>query len=163
MLFLVFALFISVYSFGQSFYNNNLSSNFFSSQNGGFLLNNPSNFDLSIVYDHLTSTYILQNKIGSINVGEPRIMSFNEYQKYAQQNLVNDYWSIRSKERGGSQSSSIIGPVKLYIPGKSFDRVFGGNSVDIRPQGSAELIFGLKINRIDNPALPEEQLSLIHI
>ena len=41
--------------------------------------------------------------------------------------------------------------------GKSFDRVFGGNAVDIRPQGSTELIFGLKINSIDNPSLPEEQ------
>ena len=40
---------------------------------------------------------------------------------------------------------------------KAFDKIFGGNAVDIRPQGSAELIFGLKINRLDNPQLPEEQ------
>ena len=40
---------------------------------------------------------------------------------------------------------------------KAFDKIFGGNAVDIRPQGSSELIFGLKQNRIDNPSLPEEQ------
>ena len=155
-LFLVFALFIGTYALGQVSYNN-LSSNFYNSQNSGILLNNPSNFNVSIVYDPLTNTYILQNKIGTINIGDPRVMSFNEYQKYAQESLVNDYWSIRSKERLGNQNYSMMGPVKLYIPGKSFDRVFGGNSVDIRPQGSAELIFGLKINRIENPALTEEQ------
>ena len=43
------------------------------------------------------------------------------------------------------------------MPGKTFDRIFGGNAVDIRPQGSAELIFGLKTNRLDNPALTEDQ------
>ena len=63
---------------------------------------------------------------------------------------------MRSKERGGNQTSA-LGLPKLFIPGKAFDKVFGGNAVDIRPQGSAELIFGLKINRIDNPSLPEEQ------
>ena len=67
---------------------------------------------------------------------------------------------MRSKQRIGN-STSALGLPKLYIPGKSFDRVFGGNSVDIRPQGSSELIFGLKINRIDNPALPEEQRKTV--
>ena len=62
----------------------------------------------------------------------------------------------RSKDRS-SQQNSRMGLPKLYIPGQAFDKVFGGNSVDIRPQGSAELIFGLKINRLDNPSLTEEQ------
>ena len=155
-LFLVFALFISVFSFGQKSYNGMLL-NFFNSQNTGLFLNNPTNFNDSISYDPVTNTYFLQKKVGDVSIGDPIIMSFNEYQRYAQESIVNDYWSIRSKERLGNQNSSNMGPVKLYIPGKSFDRVFGGNTVDIRPQGSAELIFGLKINRIDNPALPEDQ------
>ena len=52
---------------------------------------------------------------------------------------------------------SALGLPKLFVPGKSFDRVFGGSAVDIRTQGSAELIFGIKVNKIDNPSLPEEQ------
>ena len=39
---------------------------------------------------------------------------------------------------------------KLYVGGETFDKVFGGNTVDIR-QGSTELIFSLRINRLDNP------------
>ena len=44
-----------------------------------------------------------------------------------------------------------MGLPKLYVGGETFDKVFGGNTVDIRPQGSAELIFSLRINRLDNP------------
>ena len=32
---------------------------------------------------------------------------------------------------------------KLKVGGEIFDRIFGGNSVDIRPNGSAELIFAI--------------------
>ena len=35
--------------------------------------------------------------------------------------------------------------------------------VDIRPQGSAELIFGLKINRLDNPSLAVSMINTFFI
>ena len=123
-------------------------------------MNKPSNFNSSIDFNPLTNTYIIQNKIGEINIDKPQILSFPEYQQYSQSKIINDYWDLRSKERIGNQNS-LMGSVKLFIPGKSFDRVFGGNAVDIRPQGSAELIFGLKINRVDNPSLPEEQRKTV--
>ena len=119
-------------------------------------MNTPPNFNATVIFNLETNKYIVQEKIGGLDFGNPKIMSFSEYQDYAQQKSVKDYWNLRSKERGGNQTSA-LGLPKLFIPGKAFDRVFGGNAVDIRPQGSAELIFGLKINRIDNPSLPEEQ------
>ncbi|MEC7863808.1 MAG: cell surface protein SprA, partial [Bacteroidota bacterium] len=158
--FLVVTLFFSVNLLGQSAFDSSLAFPFSGSKSGGLFMNTPSNFNSSVVYEPLTNTYIVQYKIGDLNFGEPKIMSFVEYQKYAQTNLVNDYWNLRSKERMGNQSSA-LGLPKLYIPGKSFDRVFGGNAVDIRPQGSSELIFGLKINRVDNPSLTEEQRKTI--
>jgi len=42
---------------------------------------------------------------------------------------------------------------KIYIPGKVFETIFGNNTVDIRPQGSAEITFGLISNRRDDPML----------
>ncbi len=158
--FLVVTLFLSVNLLGQSASDSTLAFPFSGFQSSGMFMNTPTNFTSSIVYDPLTNTYILQHKIGTLRFGEPKIMSFLEYQKYSQNNSVNDYWSLRSKERRGNQTSA-LGMPKLYIPGKSFDRVFGGNAVDIRPQGAAELIFGLKINRVDNPSLPEEQRKTV--
>ena len=153
---LILTLFFSVDIFCQSNSDFSLIYPFSSIQDRGIFLNIPSNFTSSVIYDPLTNNYIIQEKIGDLNFGDPRVMSFSEYQKYIQNNSINDYWSLRSKSRVGNQTSA-LGLPKLYIPGKSFDRVFGGNAVDIRPQGSTELIFGLKINSIDNPSLPEEQ------
>ena len=123
-------------------------------------LGNPSNFKTSLVYDSKTNTYIKRDLIGDINVSSPLYYNFLDFQKLAEKDLIQNYWKELSKSRNVNQISS-LGIPKLFIPGKSFDRIFGGNSVDIRPQGSAELIFGLKINRIDNPALPEEQRKTV--
>ena len=128
--------------------------------NGVDLFPTPSNFNSYITYDAITNTYLKQDRYGNLNFGAPQILSFTEYQEFTNKNLISDYWKMRSSQRNGTNSSA-LGLPKLYIPGKSFDRVFGGNSVDIRPQGSSELIFGLKINRIDNPALPEEQRKTV--
>jgi len=154
--FLFSALIFSVSVLGQSVSDSSLAFPFSGNQSGGVFMNTPPNFNSNVVYDPLTNTYIVQNKIGILNYGAPKILSFSEYQQYAQNKSIKDYWNMRSKERAGNQTS-FLGLPKLFIPGESFDRVFGGNAVDIRPQGSAELIFGLKINRLDNPALPEAQ------
>ena len=155
-LFLVFTLFFSVNLSAQSVADTTLSYPFSGAQSGGLFMNTPPNFNATVIFNPETNKYIVQEKIGGLDFGNPKIMSFSEYQDYAQQKSVKNYWNLRSKERGGNQTSA-LGLPKLFIPGKAFDRVFGGNAVDIRPQGSAELIFGLKINRIDNPSLPEEQ------
>ena len=47
----------------------------------------------------------------------------------------------------------------MTIKGETFDRIFGGNEIDIRPQGSAELSFGINRSTRDNPALPANQRS----
>ena len=39
-------------------------------------MNKPSNFNSSIDFNPLTNTYIIQNKIGEINIDKPQILSF---------------------------------------------------------------------------------------
>ena len=126
------------------------------SSNRSILLNKPSNFNKTIIYDNETNQYYLQNKIGKLDFGRPQVLNFNEYQSYNFNKSIKKYWSNRSKEKSGSSNFS-LGLPKLFVPGKAFDKIFGGNAVDIRPQGSAELIFGLKVNKLENPSLPEEQ------
>ena len=116
----------------------------------------PPNISSEVNYDLTNNQYFIQNKIGSLDAGKPRTFRFKEYQQYKLNKSIAEYWDLKSGERKGNQSS-VFGFPKLFIPGQAFDRIFGGNAVDIRPQGSAELIFGLKINRLDNPQLPEEQ------
>jgi cell surface protein SprA len=156
LLVLVFALvFANTHLSGQSS-DSTLAYPFLGNQSGGMFMNTPGNIKSQVSYDILNNQYSLQNKIGELKLGRSTTLDFKEYQQYKMKNSIADYWNDRSKERTGNQTSA-LGLPKLFIPGQAFDKIFGGNSVDIRPQGSAELIFGLKINRLDNPALPEEQ------
>ena len=77
-------------------------------------------FNATVFFNPESNKYIVQEKIGGLDFGNPKIMSFSEYQDYAQQKSVKDYWNLRSKERGGNQTSA-LGLPKLFIPGKAFD------------------------------------------
>jgi len=152
----VFALIFANATLWAQSTDTTLAYPFSGNQNGGMFMNNPPNIHDQVNYDFTNNQYLIQNKIGRLDAGKARTLGFQEYQEYKMDKSIAEYWDIKSGERKGNQTSA-LGLPKLYIPGQAFDRIFGGNAVDIRPQGSAELIFGLKINRLDNPALPEEQ------
>ena len=142
--------------FNQLNLDTTLNYPFNNSQVGGLFLNNPSNFKTKIIYDPSLNLYFFESKIGTLSSGLSKSFSFEEYNDLQTKNILSDYWSNKSRQRL-LNNKSFSGLPKLYVPGKTFDRIFGGNAVDIRPQGSAELIFGLKTNRLDNPALTEDQ------
>ena len=152
-LFTVFILFFKP-SFAQN--DSSLAYPFSGNQSGGLYMSNPSTFNTYVEYDPITNQYYQWQRIGERKVGLPKVMSFQEYQEYQLSKSTSTYWDLRSGERK-VRETSVFGLPKLYIGGQAFDRLFGGNTVDIRPQGSAELIFSLRINRLDNPSLPEEQ------
>ena len=153
----VFAIIFAITNLrAQSTADTALAYPFSGNQNRGVFMYDPPNIHNQVKYDITNNQYLIQNKIGGLDAEKGRVLGFQEYQQFKMQKSIANYWSDRSKERVGNQTSA-LGLPKLFIPGQAFDRIFGGNAVDIRPQGSAELIFGLKINKLDNPALPEEQ------
>ncbi|NQT78316.1 MAG: cell surface protein SprA [Bacteroidetes bacterium] len=122
----------------------------------GLFLGNPSNLQTEIEYDPETNQYLFQNKIGDLNYRNPTYMSFDEYQEFELKNSVRSYWKERSMGSAGLDRGDGIIP-KIYIGGKFFETIFGNNTIDIRPQGSAELIFGIMNNKTDNPTLNVRQ------
>ena len=130
--------------------DSNLTYQFNPNEYGGLFMNTPSNFKTKVVYDENTDKYILYQRIGTTDLFSQKIMSFQEYLDFQLERMMSEHWDFRTGDRKGSVQQS-YGLPKLYVGGETFDRVFGGNTVDIRPQGSAELIFALRINRLDNP------------
>lgn len=112
----------------------------------------PSNITTEIVYDENTDEYIFVKKVGDQILETPFSVSFDEYLKYDFDKAMKSYWRQRSKSDISESRDALI--PKLEVGGEIFDRIFGGNIIDIKPQGSAELSFGLQISRIDNPSLP---------
>ena len=127
-----------------------LSYPFLSDQYGGMFMNLPDNFIKEVVYDEDTDKYILYQRIGNTELFSKKIMTFQQYLDYQLEEMMKNHWDFRSGDKQISTQQS-YGLPKLYVGGEAFDKVFGGNTVDIRPQGSAELIFSLRINRLDNP------------
>ena len=70
---------------------------------------------------------------------------------------LREYWRSRvAADELNSQPRKGMIP-KLQVNSELFDRIFGGNTVDIKPTGTAELIFGLNRNKNLNPAIPQRQ------
>ncbi|MCD6347005.1 MAG: cell surface protein SprA, partial [Bacteroidales bacterium] len=117
-------------------------------------LHMPTNIQKKVEYDLKDNEYTFKHQIGNFDYRSPYSMSFDDYRKYDFENSIKNYWFTRVRGESFEAQSSLI--PKLYIGGEAFDRIFGSNTINIRPQGSAELIFGLQVNKTDNPSLPEK-------
>ncbi|MEI7490679.1 MAG: cell surface protein SprA [Bacteroidota bacterium] len=118
-------------------------------------LKTPSNITTVVEYDPSTNQYYNLYKVGNETYRIPTTMSFSEYQDQDMQNLLQSYWKERSEAAGMDNSRGVI--PKIHIPGKFFETIFGNNTVDIRPQGSAQINFGIVSNRRDDPMLNTRQ------
>ncbi len=118
-------------------------------------LKNPSNIKETIEYDPVTRQYVYVYKIGNMTYRRPVTMSYEEFQDQDMQNMLQGYWKERSAAAGMNNGGGFI--PKIHIGGKVFETIFGNNTVDIRPQGSAEISFGLVSNKRDDPMLSTRQ------
>ena len=115
----------------------------------------PSNVEKEFEYDPESGEYNYYQKIGDRDFRRPTQMTLEEYLEYDMENSQRDFW--RKKAAAETLNESQGFRPQLNVKGELFDRIFGGNTIDIRPQGSAELSFGVNISRRDNPILPERQ------
>lgn len=116
-------------------------------------LKKPSNIKYEIEYDPITGQYVFYEKIGNLNYRLPQTMSLDDYVDYDFEKSIKDYWIERSRIKALDDQRGLI--PKLTIGGEAFNRIFGGNTIDIKPQGYVEVSFGYQMNATENPAIPE--------
>ena len=121
----------------------------------GIYLSSPSNIKGEFVYDPVSDSYIYQQKIGDMDYRNPTHLTLEEYREYEIENSGRDFFREKSKEE--DLDGGVGFRPKLYVENKTFDLLFGGNTIDVRPQGSAELSFGVNTTTRENPAIPENQ------
>ncbi len=119
-------------------------------------LNTPKNIKTQTEYDQNSNDYIIKNKIDTFNINPPDYVPFKDYLNYDFDQALKNYWKERAEAQTMSAEKKGIIP-KIKIGGEVFDRIFGGSTIDIRPQGSAELIFGINSNKRLDPALNVKQ------
>ena len=107
-------------------------------------------------YDTHTGNYFVFNKIGNLTVGQPRVLTPQEYRNFRREESMRQFWrNSHSEQRENATAGNRILPV-LQVGGDEFDRIFGSNVIEIVPQGSAELTFGITHSKTENYALPED-------
>ncbi|MFP4471096.1 MAG: cell surface protein SprA, partial [Bacteroidales bacterium] len=124
-------------------------------------LKDPANVQSEVVYDPDNNEYIIKRKIGDFDYRTPYSMPLDDYLKYDRERSIRQYWSERALASGANARGEGIIP-QIYIGGEAFERIFGSNTVDIRPQGSAELTFGVLANRRDDPTLNVRQRNVVN-
>ncbi|MEX1189657.1 MAG: cell surface protein SprA, partial [Bacteroidia bacterium] len=118
-------------------------------------LSDPANIETTIELNPETNDYDVIQKVGDKYYRYPSYLTFTEYQDLDFDNAMRKNWRDRmASDDAGKQKG--FAP-KITVPGDAFANIFGSNTIDIRPQGSAELIFGGNFNRTQNPALPIRQ------
>ncbi len=123
-------------------------------------LDNPSNVKTDVQYNPKTGNYDVKQKIGDMDYRPETYMSMKEYQDYVFKKSMRDYWRSRvaADELNEKPRKGMI--PKLQVQSELFDRIFGGNTIDIKPTGTAELIFGLNRSKNMNPAIPQKQQKI---
>ena len=121
----------------------------------GLQLNDPSNVETEIEYDPESGNYDIGQSMGDLNYRNPTYMTFDEYQEYNAGQALRDYWREKSATESEFQRKPLI--PRINVKGKLFETIFRGSTIDITPQGSAELTFGVNVSKVANPALPANQ------
>lgn len=122
---------------------------------GGISIPLPDNIKYRVEYNPLTGQYELVQTVGDLFDFRPRTsMTLEEYMNYKMNQNVSEYWrEIQKEEDEASKEFSKI----IKVGGEGFRNIFGSDEIEIRPQGSAELIFGVNSSKTNNPRIPERQ------
>lgn len=116
-------------------------------------LETPPNITPSVEYDPKNNEYNFSEKVGQLNYSTPYSMNLNEYKNYEFKRSKQENWRQRSKSESVDRRSPLM--KSINIGGEAFDKIFGTNTINIVPQGSAELIFGISTSKVNNPNISE--------
>jgi len=119
-------------------------------------LKDPNQMKLDVEID-TAMNYTIYEKIGDLNYRPTSSMSFTEFKQHQDRQQLKSYWQGRSRAQDGESAVSGRGLLpKIYLS-PVFDRIFGGNYVELVPRGFVTLDYGGQWQRIHNPSLPIRQ------
>lgn len=90
-------------------------------------------------------------------------MTQEEYKEYSLKKDIANYFKEKTSAFGGlrknkNQTQKNLLP-KYYVRSEFFENIFGGNEIEVNPQGSVLVKMGVLYQRIENPQLSEQNRS----
>ena len=122
--------------------------------NSSLDLQDPDNVNTTIEYDPVSGNYVVRTRIGDVEIATPYMMTEAEYRAYSERQEMGQFWQGKIGEvEHNNENKFDITDMKFNIG--PADKVFGPGGVQVKLQGSAELLFGFKHQFIDNPSLTQ--------
>lgn len=122
----------------------------------GIFDTDPPNLVRTIEYDPNLNMYILYERVGNLLYRPPQYLTFEQYLHLRERENQRAYFQQLSDNYAyQSQQPGFIPQIK--IRSQTFDQIFGGSNIDIRPQGSAQAIMSGQINENQNPLFSTRQ------
>lgn len=119
-------------------------------------LGTPQNVEREIIFDPIRKEYHIREKLGTKQYRPPTFLSIPEYKDYRYKKDEKEYWeSITYRELQEERERRLIPQIEINSP--AFEKIFGGNIIDIRPRGSLDLRLMGQHNKNENPLLSEYQ------
>ncbi|PIF00849.1 MAG: cell surface protein SprA [Maribacter sp.] len=132
---------------------------------GRLKLDNPESITSKYVYDSKLDRYIYSEKVGDFNIGYPIILTPDQYYDLVRKEGIKDYFKDKhdaysGKKEGSEDARKNLLP-NFYINNNFFESVFGGNTIEVIPQGSVAMDMGVIWQKNDNPSLsPRNRANL---
>ena len=132
---------------------------------GRIKLANPQSIVAKYTYDPKLDVYVFTEKVGKYDINYPLFLSPKEYFDLVRQQSMKEYFkqkidAFSGKKEGTEEARKNLLP-NFYINNSFFESVFGGNTIEVIPQGSVAMDLGVIWQKNDNPALsPRNRTNL---
>ncbi len=130
---------------------------------GEISLPDPNSIITKYEYDPITNRYIYREMLGDFNVKYPLFLTPKEFEALIEEEQRRAYFkekieAFSGKKDGSEEKRKNLLPI-FYVNSGFFESVFGGNEIEIIPQGSVEMDLGLLYTKQDNPAFSPRNRS----
>jgi cell surface protein SprA len=124
---------------------------------GKLRMDNPQSIVSKYIYDPKLDMYVYSEKVGDFDIGYPIILTPEQYLELVRQEGIKEYFKEKSdaysgKKEGSEEARKNLLP-NFYVNNNFFQSVFGGNTIEVIPQGSVAMDLGVIWQKNDNPAL----------
>lgn len=126
-------------------------------------LPNPAGIQDLYTYDPITERYLLTRMLGDFNISYPVILTVEEYQELVLKEQMKAYFKEKidaadGRKEGSEEAQKNLLPT-FYVNSNFFETVFGGNTIEVIPQGTVEMDLGILFTKQDNPSFSPRNRS----
>jgi cell surface protein SprA len=122
----------------------------------GVHLRKPGSIKREVDFDPISRQYIIRENIGNTMYRPPQYLSIDEYQQYENRSLKDRTWRELSDEFSQKKRKEGLFP-SIEVNSPTFEKIFGGNTINIIPRGSVDATIMGQYNKNDNPMFNERQ------